>query len=200
MNVEENRLQTFDEWPSNAAVDAARIARAGFYYSGHGLEVQCFLCGTTISDWNYGDQAMARHRQAQPTCPFVVNAADTCNVPLVPASANASTEESSVTSSSPVTRQSNVVKGNPGEVRETTVRSANPLRDYSSFSQRLRSFSNWPISSVVSPEQLAKSGFYYLQFRDLVRTSCSALILFSIFRIGIKGFLSAINTGCSLIP
>ncbi|EFN85667.1 Apoptosis 2 inhibitor [Harpegnathos saltator] len=167
MNVEENRLKTFEEWPVNAAVDAPRIAKAGFYYTGHSLEVQCFLCGTTVSDWNYGDQAMARHRQAQPACPFVVNSADTCNVPLIPASASVSIE-SSVTSSLPVTRQSNVIKGNLGEVQETAVRSTNPLRDYGTTSQRLRSFVNWPISSVVSPEQLAKSGFYYLQFSDLV--------------------------------
>ncbi|XP_032688139.1 baculoviral IAP repeat-containing protein 7 isoform X2 [Odontomachus brunneus] len=167
MNVEENRLKTFDEWPTNAAVDAARIAKAGFYYTGYGLEVQCFLCGTTVSDWNYGDQAMARHRQAQPACPFVLNAADTCNIPLVPASAGISTELA-VTSSSLATRQSNVIKGNPGEVRETIVRSTNPLKDYGTVSQRLRSFNSWPISSVVSPEQLAKSGFYYLQFSDLV--------------------------------
>lgn len=170
MNVEENRLKTFDEWPTNAAVDAARIAKAGFYYTGHGLEVQCFLCGTTVSDWNYGDQAMARHRQAQPACPFVLNATDTCNVPLVPASAGVSAE-SAVTSLSLVTRQSNVIKDNPGEVRETIVRSTNPLKDYGTASQRLQSFSSWPISSIVSPEQLAKSGFYYLQFSDLVRKS-----------------------------
>lgn len=172
MNIEEKRLKTFDKWPANAAVDAARIAKAGFYYTGYGLEVQCFLCGTTVSDWNYGDQAMARHRLAQPACPFVVNPANTCNVPLIPASANVEME-SSVTSSSLSTRQSNVVKGNPGEVQDTVVRSTNPLRDYGTTSQRLRSFIHWPISSVVSAEQLAKSGFYYLQFSDLVRKSCS---------------------------
>lgn len=176
MNVEENRLETFDEWPANAAVDAARIAKAGFYYTGHGLEVQCFLCGATVSNWNYGDQAMARHRIAQPACPFVINPANTCNVPLVPASANVAVEPP-VTSSSMGTRQSSVVKGNPGEARDTVVRSTNPLRDYGTTSQRLRSFIQWPIPSIVSPEQLAKSGFYYLQFSDLVRKIATHMLL-----------------------
>lgn len=56
MNVEENRLCTFQNWPANAVVDPQRIAKAGFYCTGHGLEVQCFCCGGRIEDWNYGDQ------------------------------------------------------------------------------------------------------------------------------------------------
>jgi len=94
MNVEEKRLRTFREWPANAAIDPARLAKAGFYYTGHVLEVQCFLCGTRISDWNYGDQAIVRHRQKSPNCPFVLAPTVTCNVPLIPATADNVTAES----------------------------------------------------------------------------------------------------------
>lgn len=163
MNVEENRLRTFTDWPANAAVDATRIAKAGFYYSGHALEVQCFLCGIKISDWNYGDQAMARHRQAAPDCPFVQNSCSTCNVPLVPAPAN----NSGLASSSTEMWQEN----NTFEHQSVPPASQgqHPRNKYMTIAQRLQTFANWPASSIVSPERLAKAGFYYLQHDDAVQ-------------------------------
>ncbi|KAK2587173.1 hypothetical protein KPH14_002922, partial [Odynerus spinipes] len=146
MNVEENRLRTFANWPTNAAVGAERIAKAGFYYTGIGQEVQCFLCGTKITEWNYGDQAIARHRQAAPDCPFVINPSSTFT-------------------------------GNQ-QLLSTAVRSQDPQRQYKTMQQRLESFANWPISNVVSPERLAKAGFYYLQQADLVECAfCRGIIL-----------------------
>lgn len=75
MNVEENRLRTFEGWPSDSAVSPERIARAGFFaVEGAGrLAVQCFSCGVRIVEWDYGDQVMARHRRLSPQCPFVLD-------------------------------------------------------------------------------------------------------------------------------
>ncbi|XP_035726375.1 baculoviral IAP repeat-containing protein 7-like isoform X2 [Vespa mandarinia] len=175
MNVEENRLRTFVDWPTHAAVSADRIAKAGFYYSGIGLEVQCFLCGTKISEWNYGDQAVTRHRQAAPDCPFVLNPSNTCNIPLLPASAN----DRALSSSS-----SSVEQAQSENVTEyqcylsTAVRSNDPQRQYKTLRQRLESFANWPVSNIVSPDKLAKAGFYYLQQADLVEcVFCRGIIL-----------------------
>lgn len=152
MNIEEERLKTFATWPSNAAVNPERLAKGGFYYTGQALEVQCFLCGVRISDWNYGDQAMVRHRQAAPSCPFVASPLDTCNVPMVPAAdlpgpaalpqANSDGDASRSASVSHIT---------------------NPRFQYSNVLHRLRSFDNWPIPFIVSPSSLARAGFYYLQ-------------------------------------
>ncbi|XP_043511481.1 putative inhibitor of apoptosis isoform X1 [Frieseomelitta varia] len=169
MNIEENRLRTFTDWPVNAAVDAARIAKAGFYYTGHALEVQCFLCGVKISDWNYGDQAIARHRLAEPTCPFVQNPSSTCNVPLIPIN-NFGLASSSSTETS---QDNNVV-----ECQSTSpCQNKEPQKEYRTVSQRLQSFTNWPISSIVSPEKLAKAGFYYLQQDDEVQcTYCGGVL------------------------
>ncbi|XP_076245579.1 death-associated inhibitor of apoptosis 2 [Calliopsis andreniformis] len=163
MNVEENRLQTFSEWPANATVDATRIAKAGFYYSGRGMEVQCFLCGTKISDWNYGDQAMVRHRQAAPDCPFVQNPSNTCNVPLIPISTN----ESGLMSSSREVSQENDTVEHPSVT--SFLQNQDSTDEYKTVSQRLETFATWPIPSIVSPEKLAKAGFYYLQHDDTVQ-------------------------------
>nr|CAD7399304.1 unnamed protein product [Timema cristinae] len=82
MNCEEKRLFTFNTWPANAPVDARRMAKAGFVYTGKGLVVECFLCHGRIDDWDYGDQAMARHRIMYPNCPFVLDPNQAGNIPL----------------------------------------------------------------------------------------------------------------------
>lgn len=56
MEIEENRLCTFVNWPSDAPIDAARIAKGGFYSTGNEMEVQCHWCKGKIADWHYGDQ------------------------------------------------------------------------------------------------------------------------------------------------
>ncbi|KAM0732845.1 Baculoviral IAP repeat-containing protein 2 [Formica fusca] len=178
MNVEEKRLATFREWPSNAAIGASCLAKAGFYYTGRCLEVQCFLCGTMISDWNYGDQAMARHRRTAPNCPFVVDPAGTCNVPLIPTTASVALESTNTTSSS--TRRSDSVEGPEQLLSFVTPRLSNPLtlRKYETISQRLQTFDNWPLTSIIRPEQLAAAGFYYLQYKDLVECAfCKGILM-----------------------
>lgn len=56
MNKEVVRLQTFATWPSNAPVEATRVAKGGFHATGNGTETQCHWCGLKINDWSYGDQ------------------------------------------------------------------------------------------------------------------------------------------------
>ncbi|CAG9860343.1 unnamed protein product [Phyllotreta striolata] len=82
MNQEKNRLYTFIQWPSNAAVNPQTIARAGFFSTKQGLEVECFACHVKISEWNYGEQVMQKHRTLNPSCPFVLNPSTSGNVPI----------------------------------------------------------------------------------------------------------------------
>ncbi|XP_066586499.1 death-associated inhibitor of apoptosis 2 isoform X2 [Prorops nasuta] len=161
MNVEENRLRTFSDWPTTAVIDAGRVAKAGFYYTGHAQEVQCFLCGEKVSEWNYGDQAIVRHRQVSPNCPFVIDSSSTCNVPLTSITNNATIPSSS---SGAASSARHVVQGNSVNI----IQRQNPSEDYTTYNQRLQSFSTWPIPLIVSPERLAKSGFYYLKQADMV--------------------------------
>lgn len=81
MNIEENRLQTFIEWPPDAAVSPRRIAKAGFFFVNENLTVECFSCGLRISNWEYSDQVMATHRRLSPSCPFVMDPSASGNVP-----------------------------------------------------------------------------------------------------------------------
>ncbi|XP_075975315.1 death-associated inhibitor of apoptosis 2 [Anticarsia gemmatalis] len=154
MNYEINRLNTFNNWPTSAPVDPIRIAKAGFFYTGDGIEVQCFSCGGKISQWNYGDQVMWRHRRLDPNCPFMVNPQISGNVPLV------------------LGPECPSVGGNgrsvvlPNERRTDSVDSAQeygPTEEdemYKSDALRLLSFANWDDTSV-SREALVSAGFYH---------------------------------------
>lgn len=151
MNIEENRLQTFTNWPADAVVSPVRIAKAGFYSLNQNLTVECFCCGLQISEWDYGDQVMARHRQLRPTCPFVTDPSTSGNVPNI---------------SQSTSHSENVIVLTPDSVDS-------PANSHSLMHEavRLQSFENWPVSHIVTPENLARAGFYYLKERD--KTKCA---------------------------
>lgn len=151
MNFERSRLRTFQNWPANAPVDCERIAKAGFYYMGQNLEVQCFSCGGRISEWQYGDMVMAKHRLLDPRCPFVVNPVDSGNVPITEAD-----------NQPPTGGTSRSLSNRSDEV------DLNDRSKYKTEAARLETFSAWPIPSKVEGFRLAKAGFYYLQELDKV--------------------------------
>ncbi|KAK9502252.1 hypothetical protein O3M35_011055 [Rhynocoris fuscipes] len=158
MNSEESRLRTFANWPEDAPVDPRRIAKAGFYYMGLGMEVQCFSCGGRIAEWNYGDKVMAKHISLDPRCPFVVNPVNSGNVPLT----NTSRRQSP---------NSQEISGNIRRVNRNTV------SPYKSEEFRLATFNTWPLNSVVPPIKLAQAGFYYTQVDDKVQCAyCDGVV------------------------
>ncbi|KAF5295946.1 hypothetical protein FQA39_LY12718 [Lamprigera yunnana] len=146
MNVEENRLQTFYDWPPDAAVTPERIARAGFYSLNQNLKVKCFCCGVEIAEWNYGDQVMAKHRELNPTCGFVLNSSTSGNV-------------------------SNISASVQNSITEDQVDSPTSSHSLTHEAVRLQTFTNWPVPEIVSPERLARAGFYYL--KQLDKTKCA---------------------------
>ncbi|XP_050306385.1 death-associated inhibitor of apoptosis 2 [Anthonomus grandis grandis] len=147
MNIEPNRLNTFTDWPADAPVSPQRIAKAGFFYTHNALEVECFSCGVKISNWNYGDQVMARHISLNPQCPFVLNPTSSGNITFL----------------------------NP-EPAVTTTPSSSGL-DYKNEEVRLASFENWPKPEIVRPELLARAGFYSLKKSDNTKCAyCSGVV------------------------
>lgn len=163
MNYEESRLRTFTSWPSDAPVDAIRIANGGFFYTGQGMEVQCFSCGGKISEWIEGDHVMAKHRRLDPRCPFIVNPFTSGNVPKLPNNSHAN--------------NNNIVNA-PAEQQPPQPQTER-TEQYLTEAERLSSFVNWPISHVVTPESLAKAGFYFLREADKVKCAfCSGIVGF----------------------
>ncbi|CAH2241777.1 jg16339 [Pararge aegeria aegeria] len=148
MNLEANRLNTFTSWPSSAPVDPIRIARAGFFYTGEGTEVECFSCGRKISEWNYGDQVMWRHRALNPTCAFVLSPVQSGNIALL---------LSRECNTPPGFRRSNEVQ-HDFDTQDYGLSGEDEM--YKSDALRLLSFVNWDDSSV-SRQELVNAGFYH---------------------------------------
>ncbi|CAH0586957.1 unnamed protein product [Chrysodeixis includens] len=154
MNYEANRLNTFNNWPSSAPVDPIRIAKAGFFSTGEGTEVKCFCCGNKISQWNYGDQVMWRHRQLKPDCPFVLQPELSGNVPLVLGQeqrAGVATTHQAL-SSEDVQNDHTYTAHDYGLTEEDET--------YQNDALRLLSFVNWD-DTLVSREALVYAGFYH---------------------------------------
>jgi len=192
MRSEAQRLSTFTSWPHNDKVEARKIAKAGFFHTGRDSEVKCLWCDTILNEWEYGDQVMARHRSANPDCPFIRNISD--NVPLL---ANASNNESQQLNSSgpnPSSQMQGIIQDresqddvdtpmepdtNDNDV-ETIVDTTNSsitrqvvpstpnLQNYRSEASRLESFWNWN-HPYPMPADLASAGFIFTGDRDLVR-------------------------------
>uniref|UniRef100_A0A1B6IHN5 RING-type domain-containing protein n=1 Tax=Homalodisca liturata TaxID=320908 RepID=A0A1B6IHN5_9HEMI len=170
MNYEESRLRTFRSWPTNAPVDARRIAKAGFYYMGQDLEVQCFSCGGRISEWNYNDKVMTRHRALDPNCPFVLSPALSGNVPFTsrPNEGHSSNTEEITLHNRPA---------GDGVLNAGSIDVESNQDQMYDEAARLNTYVNWPISFIVSPQSLSKAGFYYLQQGDKVSCPfCSVII------------------------
>jgi len=190
MRSEAERLSTFHSWPHNDKVEARKIAKAGFFHTGNNdSEVKCFWCDTVLTDWQYGDQVMARHRSANPDCPFIKNVSD--NVPLL----NSETSVISQTSENemedneeshdvvedlvtPMDHQSLASPSRPdtsnpanaGQQRNTTVDVVIDIAQFKAESARLQTFRNWPRqNSHIRPADLANAGFIYAGREDLVR-------------------------------
>jgi len=157
MNVEELRLRTFENWPDNAVVEPYRVAAAGFYSNGPGLSVKCFSCGSEITEWEYGDQIMSKHRLLNPDCVFVRDPERAGNIPLLPS-------RPSLSPSQPNDREN----ATPRQQEPSYGRWVSGNSIYKNEQARLDSFSDWPIPFIVRPEALAATGFYFLRQGDKV--------------------------------
>lgn len=172
MNSEESRFLTFANWPANSIVDAKRVAKAGFYYLGRDLDVKCFACGRTISEWNYGDKAMNKHASLNPSCPFVINPAGCGNIPIESTLSREFQNRGSSELDSVIINPRNSVRGSVSQL------SRHPRVDYQqNESARLESFANWPKPYIVTPESLARAGFFYIHQSDKVQCAfCDGIV------------------------
>ncbi|XP_074538344.1 baculoviral IAP repeat-containing protein 7 [Halichoeres trimaculatus] len=72
MDAEDTRLTTFHNWPTEASVQPDVLARAGFFYTGHGDNVKCFYCDGGLRNWEPGDDPWQEHAKWFPRCEFLI--------------------------------------------------------------------------------------------------------------------------------
>ena len=66
LNVEENRLKTFENWHVQF-IDKNTLAMLGFYYYGPNDLVKCVFCGVEIGMWEEGDDVLTDHMKWSPS-------------------------------------------------------------------------------------------------------------------------------------
>lgn len=61
------RLASYQNWPL-PFMEPAKLAAAGFHYTGDGDKVKCFECQVEICQWVEGDNPMADHQRWSGRC------------------------------------------------------------------------------------------------------------------------------------
>ncbi|XP_034101838.1 death-associated inhibitor of apoptosis 2 [Drosophila albomicans] len=152
LELEIERFVTFADWPTNAPVQVEDLVKNGFFATGNWLEAECNWCHIRIDHWEYGDNVAERHRRGSPICSMVLAPNHCGNVPMhdpqqMAAAAAGETNDS---------------EGN------TVVDGGASLADMLIEENRLETFKDWP-NPNITPEELAKAGFYYLYQSDHVK-------------------------------
>ncbi|CAD6220772.1 GSCOCT00005415001.2-RA-CDS [Cotesia congregata] len=168
------RLQSYTGWRLSF-MDPAKMAAAGFYYTGHNDDVKCFECGIVIREWVEGDNPMSVHQRWRSSCHFL-RKYPCGNVPI-------GVDPSTVPSIGPRGRdvygcydefQPGASPGfRSGQTEFQFPRTAklgsqnlallkgSRHREFASYNARLESFESWPKSMPQTKEQLADAGFFY---------------------------------------
>ncbi len=145
MRSEEERLQTFQNWPTDAPVSPAELARTGFRYLGYGDTVQCFCCNGILKHWVHGDTPRGEHERHFPACGLMLGM-DVGNVPL---GSTDSVDGQLLSQLQRLTMDEQVLSG----------LAAYP--EMESEDSRLSTYHTWPTGASVQPDALAQAGFFY---------------------------------------
>ena len=62
---------TFAKWPKQMEQTPSDLVKSGFYYTGQGDLVTCFMCGLTLKDWERGDVVDLEHKKWSPGCKYL---------------------------------------------------------------------------------------------------------------------------------
>ncbi|NXR10187.1 BIR7B protein, partial [Semnornis frantzii] len=157
MRSEARRLRTFQQWPDTSPVSPRDLVKAGFFFVGPRDDVQCFCCGGVLKDWAHGSCPIAEHLKFFPSCKFI-RGEDVGNQEMLPLQEISDTVDGQFLSLS---------QGIGSE--ETALPNEPEYPEMATEEMRLSTFQNWPQYTDISPEQLARAGFYYTGQGDVVR-------------------------------
>ncbi|KAK2903903.1 hypothetical protein Q8A73_010560 [Channa argus] len=165
-----SRLDSFRGCSLCLQVSAEKLARAGFYFTGHADRVRCFSCQETVENWCIGDTPVERHKEVSPSCRFL-----SC------------VHRSGFNQGSDTTLSNGNIYSEEAEDMEYRLRtgevvdeSTYPIVPHMSNEEvRLQTFSSWPPTAPVRPRDLAQAGLYYLGEHDRVQCFCCGGMLAS---------------------
>ncbi|KAM4555935.1 E3 ubiquitin-protein ligase XIAP [Odontesthes bonariensis] len=158
-----SRLDSFRGSSLAEQMSAERLARAGFYFTGQADRVRCFSCKKTVENWCGEDTPVERHKEVSPNCKFL-----SC------------THRSGLNLSSDPSLTNGSIYNEEAEDMEYRLRTGSVVDEtpYPMFPHlrseeaRLQTFSSWPLTAPVRPQNLAQAGLYYMGESDHVQCFC----------------------------
>lgn len=188
LNVEANRLKTFDSWHISF-IDKHQLALLGFYYYGPGDMVKCHFCGVEIGMWEHGDDVLTDHMRWSPYCPLI-RRNGTKNVPINEALLNKALPPAATLNVYGSSERTNTVsKGFIEAFGEDDIHMFPQQRytydgfeavpngrqisrpehpEFALAAKRIDSYEDWPKTMRQKPQQLSDAGFYYTGKGDRV--------------------------------
>ncbi|XP_034980047.1 baculoviral IAP repeat-containing protein 7 [Zootoca vivipara] len=157
MRFEKRRLQTFQHWPESFPISPAALAAAGFFYIGPEDRVKCFCCGGVLFDWFAEDDPKAEHKKFFPSCSFIQKKDLGIKLMLQAGGLQDAVDGQFLGMLQNLSME------------EATVDFQPEYPDMETEGDRLVTFENWPASARVTPELLARAGFFYTGQGDYVR-------------------------------
>lgn len=190
LNIEANRLRTFDGW-TVSFINKHQLAMLGFYYYGPRDFVKCYFCGVEVGMWEEGDDVLTDHKKWSPSCKFI-RRHHTNNVPINKALFNQILPRLTPTDIFGPGRHSSTVSEDSSESsseddvhiqhqrlydrveykllpssKPTISRPAYP--EFAVEAKRLESYDDgWSKTINQCPHQLSDAGFFYTGKRDRV--------------------------------
>lgn len=70
-HLEAARLASYRDWPLSF-MEPAKLAAAGFYFTGKDDKVKCFECQVEIFHWTRGDNPMSDHQRCSGRCRYII--------------------------------------------------------------------------------------------------------------------------------
>ncbi|XP_060073076.1 baculoviral IAP repeat-containing protein 2-like [Ylistrum balloti] len=70
--LENDRLKTFERWPSDINQTPKQMVVSGFFYAGYEDCVRCFQCGIGLRNWEPPDNPHVEHARWSPRCAFLL--------------------------------------------------------------------------------------------------------------------------------
>lgn len=197
LNIEANRLKTFDNWHVTF-IDKHQLALLGFYYYGPSDMVKCYFCGVEIGMWEDGDDVLTDHMRWSPSC-SLIRRNETNNVPICENVLNSTLPPAPTPDNYGAMERTNTVsegsidalseddvhmyqhqlydQGGIDAVLRGSLSISAPPRptisrpehpEFAVEAKRLETYEDWPKTMRQKPQQLSDAGFYYTGKGDRV--------------------------------
>lgn len=157
--IQENeRYNSFKNFPNVNAIDTALMARTGLFYDAVKGEINCYFCKYILKNLKSNDEVVRLHYKYSRSCPLMTRRR-TANVPINPVELDLALPP--------------LVYDECGTGHKYTNASAiyreTKYPQFAKIEERKNSYKDWPMQMKQTPDDLAEAGLFYTKEGDKVK-------------------------------